>query len=185
MVIPQIGILVASALALPLTLDTFFVFGSLSMGRLRRLSIVLVGCALLYLVPFVLWSLNLLPYYYLAVILGLGLSGLLLWWQYSELEPLSETEKRIAAPGLAGADKVLMIGGLILLIGVVLIATGVGGIILVAGYLVILGSLVMRWRAVFRARRAGSEPTGAPEEGSLDESSEPAPGTTDKEGENE
>jgi hypothetical protein len=163
MVIPSIGLVVISTLVLPFTLDTFVVFGSLSTRHLLRLLIVLIGCALLYFIPIVLWGFQLVPFYYLAMLLGLGFSGFLLWWQSSQLAPLSEVEKRIAAPGLAGAEKLLIIGVLILLIGGVLTGAGAGVIILAAGYLVILAGLVMRWRAVFRARREKPTQSSAPE----------------------
>jgi hypothetical protein len=173
MVIPSIGLVIISTLVLPFTLDTFVVFGSLSTGHLLRLLIVLIGCALLYFIPIVLWGFQLMPFYYLAMLLGLGFSGLLLWWQSSQLAPLSEAEKRIAAPGLARAEKLLIIGVLILLIGGVLTGAGAGVIIPAAGYLVILAGLVMRWRAVFRARRAERELSSVYEEKPPPESSKP------------
>ena len=81
-IFPNAGTLVAGIFAFILGAETLMRSG-LSSGKLAlRLGLLLVLSALVYMLPLVLWLLNLLPEYYLALGLGVVLAGLLLVWHF-------------------------------------------------------------------------------------------------------
>ena len=77
-VFPMAGTLASGVLALVLAGETLIRSGSQSPKLALRLGLLLLGSALLFFLPFLLWLLNLLPIYYLALGFGLLLGGALL-----------------------------------------------------------------------------------------------------------
>jgi hypothetical protein len=75
-IIPSFGTLAAGVLALLLAAEALIRIGGQAGKLALRLGIALLGSALLYFLPFMLWLWNILPVYYLAlgfgVLLGVG-----------------------------------------------------------------------------------------------------------------
>ena len=77
---PQAGTLVSGVLALVLAGEALIRTGLNNGKAALRLGLLLLCSALLYFVPFILWLVNFLPVYYLALGLGVVLgAGLLVW----------------------------------------------------------------------------------------------------------
>jgi hypothetical protein len=160
----SIATVVVGMLIFPLVLDGFFMVGILAPDSLLRLITLAVEGMLFFLVPFVLWGVNLLPDYRIATFLAVVLGGGFIIFQYRALMtgtsairpevPAQVEAQWMQKSGwflLAGAT--LAVGGLALtLFGV---SIGIAGVIIGLGLM--LGGVWMRRKVWLAAKRDGVE----------------------------
>lgn len=157
-----ISMLVAGLFILPLSVDGFFMVGILAPDSLLRLGRLVVTGMLLFISPYILWGLNLLPDYRLATFIGVMLGGGFLIFQYqalmlgksgvrpdvpSEIEP--QAVKKAGWLFLAGA--ILAFGG----IGLTVFGLIFGIAFVVLGLALMIGGAWVRRKVWFAAREAG------------------------------
>jgi hypothetical protein len=71
--VENVLLVAAAVVALPLTADTLFRVATVGPKSLPRIVVVSAGAALLFLLPYALWSINAIPSYYLAAAFGIAL----------------------------------------------------------------------------------------------------------------
>jgi hypothetical protein len=81
----SIATVVVGMLILPLVLDGFFLVGILAPDSLLKLGILALEGMLIFLVPFIMWGVNLLPDYRIATFLAIVIGGGFIIFQYRAL----------------------------------------------------------------------------------------------------
>ena len=156
----SIATVVVGMLIFPLVLDGFFMVGILAPDSLLRLGTLAVEGMLIFLLPFAMWGINLLPDYRIATFLAVVLGGGFIIFQYRALMigmsavkpevPVQVEPQQIQKSGwflLAGA--VLAVAGLAMtLFG---LSIGIAGVVLGLGLM--LGGVWMRRKVWVAAKR--------------------------------
>jgi len=154
-----ISMLVAGLLILPLVVDGFFMVGILAPDSLLRLGQLVITGMLLFLMPYILWGINLLPDYRLATLGGVLLGGGFLLFQYralmigtSSVRP--EVPSQVEPKSLKKAGWLFLVGAVLAVggIGMFLFGLGIGIVISVLGLVLMLSGAWVRRKVWFAAR---------------------------------
>jgi len=81
-------LLASGILLLPLVIEVFIRAGIASSKLLLRCALLLLVSAVLFFLPFIAWSLNILPNYRLAQVTALALAGGWVYWQHRKEGPI-------------------------------------------------------------------------------------------------
>ena len=156
----SISILVAGLLIFPLALDGFFMVGILAPDSLLRLGLLVVAGILLFLLPYVLWGLNLLPDYRLATVSAMILGGGFILYQYrslmsgtSSVKP--EVSSQVEPRRLIKAGWLFLGGAVLSIVGIALTLFGlnIGLAGVVVGLVLMLGGVWVRRKVWIAARK--------------------------------
>ncbi len=163
----SIATVVAGILIFPLVLDGFFLVGILAPDSLLRLSVLAVEGMLFFLLPFLLWGVNLLPDYRLATFLAVILGGGFIIFQYRALM-LGTSMVRPEVPALFERQVMqksgwyLLAGAVLAVVGIALtlfgLYFGIGGVIIGLGLM--LGGVWLRRKVWMAAKKDVAEIAG-------------------------
>ena len=163
-IIASIGI---GLLILPFTVNAFYVCALFSRESMRQLVFAWLGCAALYIIPFLLWYQVVLPLYYLAVGFGILLCAGFLVWRWLSLRSRIEDAFSKMTSAVQSGKRLQIIGGLLIVSGIILIPLSylvidvlsfveiniyLIGLLLVAGYVQLLTGWIRFWQAVKKVK---------------------------------